>query len=68
MIILLNLIPNHLIIYLYCQEKIDVSQYHLSRLKGLTLLKLYTWKVRAYGIYARVAGVSEVEQVSAASE
>ena len=37
-------------------------------LKELTLLKLYTWKVRAYGIYARVVDVSEIEQVRAASE
>ena len=35
----------------------------MLRLKGLTLSKLYTWKAPAYGIYARVVDVSEVEQV-----
>ena len=40
----------------------------MLRLKGLTLSKLYTWKVRAYGIYARVVDVSEVEQVRGVSE
>ena len=27
-----------------------------------------SWKVRAYGIYARVVDVSEIERVSAANE
>ena len=40
----------------------------MLRLKGLTLSKLYTWKARAYCIYARVVDVSEVEQVRGVSE
>ena len=40
----------------------------MLQLKGITLSKLYTWKMRAYGIYARVVDVSEVEQVRGVSE
>ena len=40
----------------------------LARPLAHTDIENTSWKVRAYGIYARVVDVSEIERVSAANE
>ena len=50
----------------YCNWQLE-SLLHLGQIV-ITFIENTSWKVLAYGIYARVVDVSEIERVSAANE
>ena len=50
----------------YSITRVSVGTQDISGYTGY--IENTSWKVRAYGIYARVVDVSEIERVSAANE
>ena len=51
----------------YSQRESRLAAFE-GKAKGIREIENTSWKVLAYGIYARVVDVSEIERVSAANE
>ena len=56
-----------------CEDILFLTKVHLVfhywyMINIVKYIENTSWKVRAYGIYARVVDVSEIERVSAANE